>query len=679
MLVLGLSGGLDTVQQNRKHLFVPGTFHDAAAALVEDGKVVAAIEEERFNRIKHTQKGAVNAIRFCLNVRGVDLTGIDHLVYYGSDEGLTLWTHHLFYGSRDAQPVLSHRQLIHDLLRDGLGEDVDDSKLGFVNHHLAHATSTYAQSGFSDSLVLTVDGGGDGLSGSVTLWQGSQYQLLRTYDLSQSLGTFYDRVIQILGFGFTEEFKVMGLAPYGNPGRFRHAFSALCTLLPNGDYALNWNQFENALYGLVPVRKKGEPILQDHKDLAAALQEALERIVFHIASYFRRATGSPRLCLAGGVAHNSTMNGRLLYSGLFQDIFVHPASHDAGCAVGAALFPFMNQTKGVAEATAHSAIRHVFWGTDIGDADEIGKNLAPWKPLIRFQRESKIAERTAALLAEGRVIGWVQGRSEFGPRALGNRSILADPRPASHKDLINAMVKKREAYRPFAPAVQEEFAAQYFEVPQQGATFPFMSFTLTVRPEWRDILGATTHVDFTSRVQTVSQQANPEFWALLEAFRQMTGVAVLLNTSFNNNAEPIVDSVNDAVACFLTTGLEYLVVGEYLVSKDHSIRQGILGLCASLPPYARLTETIAPGRDGGYATTYAISNTYNDDSIPISQPAFDLLSAGTGQVIHTLVDVTPDGASTVAEELYSLWERRVIALHTSSPGAGPDDIKKQTE
>lgn len=664
MLVLGFSGGLDLMFQQRTYLFPPGTCHDSAAVLVEDGCVAAAIEEERLNRIKHTSKGAINAIRYCLQSRAITPRDLDALIYYGSEEACSIWMRNLFYGSRDAKPVTTYRQLIHELFRQGVGEELDDRKLIFVNHHLAHAISAYAQSGFSESLVFTVDGAGDGLSGSVTHWRGSNYDLLTTYSDGKSLGIFYDRVIAMLGYGFTEEYKVMGLAPYGDPSRFRQTFDGLYSLLPRGEYVLNWHLIET-LYSLAPVRKAGEPILQAHKDIAAALQEALERVVFHILSYYRVATGLTSLCLAGGVAHNSTLNGKLLYSGMFRNIFVQPASHDSGCAIGAALYPFVSQAAGSSSAApaARGRIEHVFWGAHAGTQEQIGSTLDRWRALVEVAYDDQIAARTAALLAEGRVIGWVQGCSEFGPRALGNRSIVADPRPAANKDLINQMVKKREAYRPFAPSVLEEYAAEYFEIPYEGMQFPFMSFTVRVCPQQRGLLGATTHVDGTARIQTVSKKTNPQFWELIEAFRQLTGVAVLLNTSFNNNAEPIVDSVDDAVACFLTTGLHHLVIGNYLVSKNDSGPLGIFDLSASLPAYAHVTETKAIGPDGRFVLTHAIANSYDQNAIAISERTYQLLrQSGGSQKLRKLVAPECPGAHDIAAELWSLWEQRAVAL-----------------
>ena len=665
MLVLGLSGGLDRVFQHREYLFQPGTCHDAAAVLVEDGHVLGAIEEERLNRIKHTSKGAVNAISHCLRSQGLRLGDVDRLVYYGSEEACNAWMRNLFYGSRDAEPIVTYRQLIHELLQHGLGEDIDDAKLAFVHHHLAHAISAYAQSGFSESLVVTIDGAGDALSGSVTRWRGATYKPLVTFPEASSLGIFYDRVIAMIGYGFTEEYKVMGLAPYGDASRFRAVFDRLYNLLPGGAYVLNWHLLDR-LYALAPVRKKGQPILQEHKDIAAGLQDALERIVFHILTHYRRQAGMATLCLAGGVAHNSTLNGKLLYSGLFDDIFVQPAADDSGCAIGAALSPFIDAGASRGQHVP-ARIEHVFWGTDAGSDAEIATALHRWRALVTVEHEPAIAKRCAALLAEGEVIGWVQGKAEFGPRALGHRSIVADPRPASNKDLINAMVKKREGYRPFAPAVLEGCVGEYFDVPRPGMKFPFMSFTVKVRAECRELLGATTHVDYTARVQTVSKQVDPLFWELIDAFGQHTGVPVLLNTSFNNHAEPIVDSVDDAVACFLTTGLQRLAVGNYLVSKIAHGPLAILQLCASLPAYARLTETVAPSEDGRLSTSHALANSYDRHAIPISAPAQRLLKQSNGQLnVVELLEGQADARDALVAELWSLWEQRAILMRPAA-------------
>jgi carbamoyltransferase len=664
MLTLGISGSLDLVNQSREHIFPRGTCHDAAAVLVEDGKVVAGIEEERLNRIKHSSKGPINSIRFCLESRGIKLNDIDFLTFYGSEQMCTALLRNLYYTTPEARPVTSIRPLMHEFLQAGLGEDLDDRKITFINHHLAHATSAYAQSGQRESLVFTIDGAGDGLCGSVSHWTGSAYRLLQTFPMDQSLGTFYLRVIAMLGFAFTEEYKVMGLAPYGDRAKYRAVFRSLYDLRPKGNYVLHWERMDN-LYALAPPRRKGEPILEKHLHIAAGLQESLERIVLHMVRHFSALTGLRSMCIAGGVAHNSTLNGRILYSGLFDDIFVQPASHDGGCAIGAALYSQITQkgaSSGNGSARLNGRIEDVYWGTDIGDNDEIAATLTCWQILIDFERVDDVAARSAQLLADGRVIGWVQGRSEFGPRALGNRSILADPRPAENKDLINRMIKKRESYRPFAPAVLEESADEYFEIPIRNMRFPFMSFTVRVRPEKRSLLGATTHVDGTARIQTVSRRNNSLFWKLIEEFGKIAGVRVLLNTSFNNNVEPIVDSVEDALVCFLTTDLHHLVVGDFVVSKKKFDKEELLNLAASLPSYSRLVQMKSADTNGAFVLSHAVTNSYNGDEHLISESLFNVLMNSDGNEKLSAVIEKHATQADVVNDIFELWQKRVITV-----------------
>jgi carbamoyltransferase len=655
MLVLGLSGGLDAAAQERSCLFLPGLCHDAAAVLVEDGEVVHAIEQERLNRIKHTSKGPAEAVHDCLESRGLRLAEIDKVIYYGSEAGCDSWLQNLAYSVHDADLPKTYRALIHEFFADTVGEPLAGDKLHFINHHLAHAVSAFAQSGFEQSLVVTIDGAGDGLSGSVSRFAGSDFQTLATIPDASSLGIFYDRVIAMLGYGFTEEFKVMGLAPYGDPDRFAAEFRKLYELRPGGAYVIHWDRLSH-LYSLAALRRPGDPILQDHMDIAAGLQATLERIVFHLLTFFRESSGLSSLCLAGGVAHNSSMNGKILYSGLFSEIFVQPASGDSGCALGAALAPSL-----AAGRNSRQAIRHVFWGTEIGESDAVAARLERWSGLVDFAMPADVASCCGGLLAAGEVIGWAQGRSEFGPRALGHRSILADPRPAENKDIINAMVKKRESFRPFAPAVQEEHLDTYFEMPRPGMSVPFMSFTLRVRPEHRERLGAITHVDGTARVQTVSREVDPLFWDLIERFRQQAEIPIVLNTSFNNYAEPIVDSIDDAVACFLTTGLQRLAIGSFVVSEKPEANTAILRFCALLPSHARLVEEtqFAQGRA---STRYTIASGHGAKTQAISVQAYEVLRAtrpGHPVGDHAAAMRAPE---PLAEELWELWRRRAIAI-----------------
>jgi len=666
MLVLGISGGLDQVYTERDFLFPYGTFHDSAAVLVEDGKVVAAIEEERLNRIKHTSKGAVSAIRFCLQSRGLHLNDLDQLTVYADEKGLGPGVRRAFYRRLEEKSVMGLRDIVHEMLVAGLGEDIDDRKLLFVPHHMAHAASAYVQSGYDRSLVLTIDGVGDAASGMILNGKGAELELLHVLPVQKSLGLFYLDVIRFLGYDQFEEYKVMGLAPYGDARRYRSVFRSFYKLLPDGDYTLN-PDFPDILCKITHRRGKQEPFTQVYKDIAAALQESLEEIVFHIIAHYQKKTGQRRLCLAGGVAHNCSLNGKLLYSGMFEDIFVQPAAHDAGCAIGAALYPFFKQQSANGGSAKVTQLDHVFWGTEIGNGETIGKELEPWRDFLEFESRDDIAEHTAELLAQGFVVGWVQGRSEFGPRALGNRSIVADPRPAENKDIINSMVKKREAYRPFAPAVLEEYADEFFKLPRPGMFSPFMTFVVQVREEKRELLKATTHVDGTARIQTVSRLTNSSFWKLIDEFRKRTGVPVLLNTSFNNNAEPIVDSVQDAIVCFLTTKLHYLSVGNYLVSKKNIDRAAYLTLVPQLPPYARLTQTKKFVSNDQTATFFEIGNTYAKQfAVEVSQDIFHLLTMADGNA--TLGDLLSEpgkfqaDTNAIVDELVELWSKRVVKL-----------------
>jgi carbamoyltransferase len=661
MLVLGLFGGIDLLYQNRDFLVPYYELHDSAAALVEDGKIVAAIEEERLNRIKHTNKGPVSAIRFCLDRRGASLSDIDKLIVVGDERLLAKFIRYRDMVNQEGEPAKDPRGLIHDLLLQGMNDDIDDSKISFVRHHVAHAISAYAVSGFDHSLIFTMDGGGDDNSGIILNASRAEIQLLRSIPISSSLGLFYLNVTQYLGYRLFDEYKVMGLAPYGDPSKYRKTFKEFYELLPQGEYRLKMT-LPDDLLSITQPRKRHYPITQVHKDIAAALQESLEEIVFHILTHFMEETGQRNLCLAGGVAHNCTLNGKLLYKGFFDKVFVQPASHDGGLCLGAALSPFLEQ-----DVKNIRHLEHVFLGTDIGGDELIREALSCWEKFLEFELKPDIAETTARLLAEGEVIGWVQGRSEFGPRALGNRSIVADPRPAENREIINAMVKKREAYRPFAPAVLDEYAHEYFELAADPEYYAFMTMIVKVREDKAALLGATTHVDRTARIQTVSKATNRRFWELIDAFRRITGVPVLLNTSFNNNVEPIVDSVNDAIVCFLTTKLDSLVVGDYLIRKKECDDNCYLTLIPSLPVYTTLNQRKHYVSSREMDVFFEIGNTIHKHyNITISREVFDLLREADGQkCLATLFDrvgIDIGLKKKVLQEVLELWSRRVVHL-----------------
>jgi carbamoyltransferase len=413
------------------------------------------------------------------------------------------------------------------------------------------------------------------LSGQIGTVSNGEFTSIRELGVESSLGLFYTGMTRVIGYDHFDEYKVMGLAPYGDPSRYRDLFKTLYKLAPDGCYQLRpsapyvaWNSLKTTAE-FNTLRRKGGEFTQAHMDFAASLQETLEVIAMHVIGWFRENTGKSVLGYAGGVAHNCTLNGKLLLSGMFDDVFVQPAAHDAGTAVGAALYADRLRSGGVNRQARR--LDHVLYGNPIPEGDLIEQRLADWSVAIRYERLQNTAQSAARLIADGAVIGWVQGRSEFGPRALGNRSILADPRPEQNRERINMMIKKREGYRPFAPSVLEESLHEYFEVPAQVRSLPFMIFVVPVRADKQAGLGAITHTDGTARVQTVSREQNSTYWQLIREFGNITGVPMLLNTSFNNNAEPIVESVDDAIACYLTTELTHLVVGDYLVTRRQEL------------------------------------------------------------------------------------------------------------
>ena len=670
MLVLGFTGGFDLIDETR---YVSECWHDAAAVLVEDGKVLFAIEEERLNRIKHTDKLPVQAIRACLASRNVRLNDLDMICYNWQDLD---WLCRLHFLEDSREPLVNMKAatFLRERFRHGLGEDIHPDKFRFIHHHLAHAMSAFAFSGYDSSLAITLDGEGDSCSGVVLRMTGGESKRLETLSVPKSLGYFYLNVIHYLGYTLFDEYKVMGLAPYGDPERFRSVLRTFYALLPNGEYEVKGERAIQALFKVITPRRKGEPFSQEHKDLAAALQESLEEIAFHILRHHQQVTQEKNLCLAGGVAHNCTLNGKILRSGMFDNVFIQPAAHDAGCALGAALYSYYEAAP---EAQLPGRLPHVYWGTDIGGDHFIRERLEKWGDLLEVSKEENIAERAAELLASDRVIGWVQGRSEFGPRALGNRSILADPRPERNKGRINQLVKKREAYRPFAPSVIEEAAERFFDVKTDREQLDFMVFVVEVKRDKRELLGAVTHIDGTARIQTVNKTTNEVFWNLIHAFGERTGVPVLLNTSFNNNVEPIVDSVEDAIACFLTTGLDFLVVGDFLIKKKAATWKDYLFLRISLPPYISLRHTRRVSPSGALADDFHIdvsSDTLHGHTI--SSDTYQALSyANSGLTLAAILDrIAVDESDSFSplhlsdkqkdsvSDLIELWSQRLIDL-----------------
>jgi len=652
MLILGFYGGPSTEFETDS----PTQTHDGAAVLLKDGEVVAAIEEERLNRIKHSYAAPLRAARFVMEQAGVGLADIDRIAVPFQAGSADRLLRRLYLADPSATHPLDVADALRAQWRRYLGADVPREKIRFVPHHIAHATATFEMSGFDEALVMTIDGQGDSESGLTLKGSAAGLELLQRVAIPESLGHFYMQAIGFLGYRLFDEYKVMGLAPYGDPERFRAPFEAMCELLPQGRWRLRMELLDG-MYAQLTPRRKGDRIEQIHMDFAAALQQTLERAVFHALTHFRETTGLSKLCLGGGVAHNCTMNGNILRSGLFEQVFVHPAAHDGGNALGAALSVHREEAR-----HQPRRLRNVYWGSPIGEPASVESRLRAWSDFVDIAHSAEVEETAAELIAAGKVIGWVQGRSEFGPRALGNRSILADPRPAQYKGLINRMIKTRESFRPFAPAVLEEQAAEYFELPAGATQFPFMTFVLNVQPDKRELLGAVTHVDGTARVQTVSRSESPRFWGVIDAFRRRTGVPVLLNTSFNNNVEPIVDSIEDAIACFLTTGLQALVVGDFVLTKKDDAPRA--ALVPELPNHVRLHERRQREADGELRDLFELRRAvWNGEARkPLPGPIFGLLKRAGEAPIAELARQAGLPLEQVMPAMEELWAERCLVM-----------------
>lgn len=569
-------------------LFPLGFFgHDASAALVIDGEVVACAAEERFTRTKHSLNLAgntllpKNAVAYCLKSAGLNIDNVDVIAHYCDFQESTIEERFRLirpFLSEDKAMLVkdAYQQVFQRMLRresviaqfSQMQGAVPKSFLP-VRHHEAHAASTFYLSGFAEALILTLDGTGELESSLLAVGHGSLIQELSRVFLPTSLGTIYLILTVFLGFhSLGDEYKVMGLAAYGLPDRYRSFFDSLILLENDGRYStplLARDDFKELLVkGLGKPRQPDSAIEGRHAAIAAALQEALQRAVLHSLKHARTMTGIDQLCLAGGVALNCSLNGVVARSGLFRDIFVQPAASDEGCSVGAALHAYYQGA--VRSRQGAKRWEHVFWGPEYNQ-EEILQALRKHSENLRWLPQEDIAEAVAARLAQGQVVGWFQGRMEFGPRALGNRSILADPRDPEMKERINAKVKRREPFRPFAPSVLEEEAAAYFEM-SGLASSPFMLFTVPVRAGQRASIPAVTHVDGTARIQTVCRRANPLFWELISKFKGLTGIPLVLNTSFNIRNEPIVCSPDDAIRCFLSTDIDCLAIGRYVVEKQ---------------------------------------------------------------------------------------------------------------
>src|SRR5262245_17189168 len=570
-------------------LGINAALHDPAACLVEDGRVVAAAEEERFTHVKHgkrpvpfsTHELPFHAIDYCLREAGIRLPDVDHVAYSfdpwlladkpqgdgpltlarepGADPQAEEWQSawgHLFVASIINAPYHLAHEAPHHLRARLRGERSDGPyRWHFIDHHVAHAASAFHASPFERAAVLTLDGRGERASTTYSIGHGNRLERLGQVDLPHSLGLLYAQVTRYLGFlHCSDEYKVMALASFGQP-RYVAGFQNIVRVGAEGQYTLAPLRLEER-FG--PPRQRGGPLEQRHYDIAHSLQVVLEETVLDLSRWLSKATDADDLCLAGGVALNCVMNARLRDRGPFRRIWVQPAAGDAGTALGAALWVDLQERH--SEERAY-LMDHAFLGPAYGDS-EIEQLLQCSK--LPYRRLHDIAEETADLLVQDKVIGWFQGRMEFGPRALGGRSILASPLHASMQTRLN-QIKDREDFRPVAPVVVEEEADHWF---RNAGVSPFMLFVFDVLPEKADRLPAVRHVDGTARIQTINRSQNAIYYGLLKAFQKRTGVPVLVNTSFNTRGEPIVWSPGDAVESFWTSPLDALVIGSFLLKKQ---------------------------------------------------------------------------------------------------------------
>lgn len=564
---------------------------DSSAAIFVNGKMVAAIEEERFTRTKHWAGFPEQAIAFCLKEAGIGYQDVDHwaigrdprakffkkLVYLVTHPGGS------FAAVKDrlqnSKKVSSIEQELSRL--SSLPVNIFTDKIKQVEHHRSHIASAFFASPFEKAACLSIDGSGDFTTTMTSIGTGNEIEILDSVDFPHSIGLFYTAFTQLLGFPhYGDEYKVMGMAPYGEP-KYLHLLEDVMHSTSDGLFKLNLQYFRAGTHGIIsygtdntPIvaplysqkmikkfgepRKKDEPLTQYHKDLAASVQKITEKVIFHIVECLYERTGLKNLCLAGGVAQNSVVNGKILRNTSFRQIYIPSAGHDAGISMGAALF------------TQHMSLKYerqppiltAYTGSRFTN-DEITTVMREMGIKFQVLSDDDLYDSVTDCMINGGVVGWFTGRSEFGPRALGGRSIIADPRRSDAKEILNLKVKRRESFRPFAPSILREYAAEYFECSDE---VPFMEKVYPVRKDKQALIPAVTHIDGTGRLQTVNVEISPRYYRLIEAFRKKTGIPIVLNTSFNEN-EPIVNSPREALACYLRTEMDMLVMENVMVLR----------------------------------------------------------------------------------------------------------------
>lgn len=564
---------------------------DSSACLLKDGKIINAIEEERIRRIKHWAGFPSEAIKFCLADAGITIKDVDYITIGRNPSAhlkkkifssLKKLINYKFIKDRVAN-IKKVTSLKSELAK-GLGVNEKDirAEIKHIEHHRSHLASAFFSSPFKEAAILSVDGFGDFSSTMIAIGKDNKIEVLDSVTYPHSLGIFYTAFTQFLGFPYYgDEYKVMGLSPYGEP-KYLDKMKDIVRLKEDGLFEINEDYFIHSTEGVAMTwdngapflgrvfsdkmieifgkpRDKDEPLTQYHKDLAASVQQHCENVIFHLLNNLQLRTGLKNICIAGGVAQNSVANGKIKLMTAFENVYIPSAGYDAGTAVGSALWLY-HQLLGNDNRVF---VRDAYLGAHYTN-DEIEQVLKEANiNYTRYNNDEETIEHTAELLANGAVVGWFQGRTEFGPRALGNRSVLVHPGRQDAKDLINSKIKRRESFRPFAPSILREYVNEYFE--QDDDAF-FMEKVFLIKPEKRAGLPAVTHVDGSGRLQTVHKDVSPKYYALIDRFREKTGLPILLNTSFNEN-EPIVNHPKEALDCFLRTEMDALVMGNFVVTR----------------------------------------------------------------------------------------------------------------
>ncbi|CAN5339803.1 carbamoyltransferase [soil metagenome] len=563
---------------------------DASAAIFVNGQLIAAIEEERFTRIKHWAGFPALSIQFCLQEAGIGFEQVDYFAI-GRDPKAKLFKKLLYLASNPSRSIgvikdrLANSKKVASIetelaIISGLPVPVFAGKIRQVEHHRSHIASAFFASPFDEAACCSIDGSGDFTTTMIGVGKGNDINILDSVDFPHSLGIFYTAFTQLLGFPhYGDEYKVMGMAPYGKP-IYLEQLKKVIELTDNGLFKLDLAYFRNAARGVisygdnnVPVvasmysdkmvdlfglpRKPDEPLAQAHKDLAASVQRTTEIVIFHILESLHKRTGLENVCIAGGVAQNSVANGKITTHTGFKNVYIPSAGHDAGISMGAALYVEHQLEK----MPRQPAIMSAYTGSHFSNA-QIKQLLSGRGIAFTEYADAGLYDTITNCLVNGGVVGWFSGRAEFGPRALGGRSIIADPRREDAKAILNAKIKRRESFRPFAPSILKEYAAEYFE---QTDEVPFMEKVFRIKADKQPLIPAVTHADGTGRLQTVDKNISPRYYALIDAFRQKTGIPILLNTSFNEN-EPIVNQPEEALNCYLRTNMDMLVMENIVVT-----------------------------------------------------------------------------------------------------------------